>query len=137
MESKIEVLSTVKITYSPDLYKIVDCLNRTLKDQDLNASGLALDKEDQNKAVFTHSFQSVMIELAGGGGYRTAAASATGPAQNPWDRTRWAGGSSSGPGRGHCGWPGHVRTGLRNIGFHHHARCLLRGDRTAGLPMVW
>ncbi len=52
MESKIEVLSTVKITYSPDLYKIVDCLNRTLKDQDL-MFGLALDKEDQNKAVFT------------------------------------------------------------------------------------
>jgi aspartyl-tRNA(Asn)/glutamyl-tRNA(Gln) amidotransferase subunit A len=39
-----------------------------------------------------------MIELAGGGGYRTAAASSTGAAQNPWDRTRWAGGSSSGPG---------------------------------------
>ncbi|MGZ4161880.1 MAG: DUF4264 family protein, partial [Neobacillus sp.] len=30
MESKIEVLSTVKIQHSPDLYKIVDALNRTL-----------------------------------------------------------------------------------------------------------
>ncbi len=39
-----------------------------------------------------------MIELAGGIGYQTAAASSTGPALNPWDRTRWAGGSSSGPG---------------------------------------
>jgi aspartyl-tRNA(Asn)/glutamyl-tRNA(Gln) amidotransferase subunit A len=39
-----------------------------------------------------------MIELAGGGGYQTAAASSTGAAENPWDRTRWAGGSSSGPG---------------------------------------
>src|SRR6266853_1597254 len=39
-----------------------------------------------------------MIELAGGVGYQTAAASATGPAMNPWDRTRWAGGSSSGSG---------------------------------------
>lgn len=39
-----------------------------------------------------------MIELAGGGGYRSAAASLTGPARNPWDRTRWAGGSSSGSG---------------------------------------
>ena len=39
-----------------------------------------------------------MIELAGGVGYQTASASSTGPAQNPWDRTRWAGGSSSGPG---------------------------------------
>lgn len=52
MESKIEVLATVKVTYSPDLYKIVDCLNRTLKDRDL-MFGLALDKEDKNKAVFT------------------------------------------------------------------------------------
>ena len=39
-----------------------------------------------------------MVELAGGGGYRYAAASATGPGLNPWDRTRWAGGSSSGSG---------------------------------------
>lgn len=52
MESKIEVLSTVKITNSPDLYKIVDSLNRTLKEKDL-MFGLALDQEDQNKAVFT------------------------------------------------------------------------------------
>jgi aspartyl-tRNA(Asn)/glutamyl-tRNA(Gln) amidotransferase subunit A len=39
-----------------------------------------------------------MIELAGGGGYRSAAASMTGPGLNPWDRTRWSGGSSSGSG---------------------------------------
>ena len=39
-----------------------------------------------------------MIELAGGVSYQKAAASSTGPALNPWDRTRWAGGSSSGPG---------------------------------------
>lgn len=39
-----------------------------------------------------------MIELAGGGGYNSAAASLTGPCLNPWDRTRWAGGSSSGSG---------------------------------------
>lgn len=39
-----------------------------------------------------------MIELAGGGNYRFAAASLTGPCLNPWDRTRWAGGSSSGSG---------------------------------------
>jgi aspartyl-tRNA(Asn)/glutamyl-tRNA(Gln) amidotransferase subunit A len=37
-----------------------------------------------------------MVELAGGGGYRYAAASATGPGLNPWDPTRWSGGSSSG-----------------------------------------
>lgn len=37
-----------------------------------------------------------MVELAGGGGYRLASASLTGPGVNPWDRARWAGGSSSG-----------------------------------------
>lgn len=37
-----------------------------------------------------------MIELAGGGGYRTAGASATGACMNPWDSSRWTGGSSSG-----------------------------------------
>ena len=37
-----------------------------------------------------------MVELAGGGGYRFASASLTGPGLNPWDRTRWSGGSSSG-----------------------------------------
>ncbi len=39
-----------------------------------------------------------MVELAGGGGYRWAAASMTGPGLNPWDPTRWSGGSSSGSG---------------------------------------
>ncbi|MDZ4801694.1 MAG: amidase, partial [Bryobacteraceae bacterium] len=39
-----------------------------------------------------------MVELAGGGGYRYAAASLFGPGLNPWDRTRWSGGSSSGSG---------------------------------------
>ncbi|MEP7353718.1 MAG: amidase [Acidobacteriota bacterium] len=37
-----------------------------------------------------------MVSLAGGGNYRFAAASVTGPGLNPWDRTRWSGGSSSG-----------------------------------------
>jgi aspartyl-tRNA(Asn)/glutamyl-tRNA(Gln) amidotransferase subunit A len=37
-----------------------------------------------------------MIELAGGLGYHTGEASLTGPCRTPWDRTRWAGGSSSG-----------------------------------------
>ncbi|MBM7647963.1 hypothetical protein JOC78_000903 [Bacillus ectoiniformans] len=52
MESKIEVLSTVKIDYQADLYKIVDALNRTLKRENL-MFGLALDPESQDKAVFT------------------------------------------------------------------------------------
>jgi hypothetical protein len=52
MESKIEVISTVKIKNSPDLYKIVDSLNRNLKDRDL-MFGLALDQTDQERAIFT------------------------------------------------------------------------------------
>ncbi|MEK5106303.1 YpmA family protein [Cytobacillus sp. FSL K6-0129] len=52
MESKIEILSTVTIQNSPDLYKVVDSLNRTLKEKDL-MFGLALDKNDDSKAVFT------------------------------------------------------------------------------------
>ncbi|WP_083978850.1 YpmA family protein [Bacillus alveayuensis] len=52
MESKIEVLATVKIQYSSDLYKIVDCLNRTLKKDDL-MFGLALDEHNKDIAIFT------------------------------------------------------------------------------------
>lgn len=52
MESKIEVLSTVKINYTNDLYKVVDALNRTLKRENL-MFGLSLDQQDQSKAVFT------------------------------------------------------------------------------------
>jgi aspartyl-tRNA(Asn)/glutamyl-tRNA(Gln) amidotransferase subunit A len=37
-----------------------------------------------------------MVELAGGPSYRYASASLTGPGLNPWDITRWSGGSSSG-----------------------------------------
>lgn len=37
-----------------------------------------------------------MVELAGGGGYNSAAASATGPGLNPWNKAYWSGGSSSG-----------------------------------------
>jgi aspartyl-tRNA(Asn)/glutamyl-tRNA(Gln) amidotransferase subunit A len=39
-----------------------------------------------------------MIELAGGTGYKFGSASANGATHNPWDLSRWAGGSSSGAG---------------------------------------
>ncbi len=39
-----------------------------------------------------------MVELAGGPSYRMASASMFGPGLNPWDITRWSGGSSSGSG---------------------------------------
>src|SRR5262245_11620821 len=39
-----------------------------------------------------------MVEFAGCLGYRFADASSSGPGRNPWDRSRWTGGSSSGSG---------------------------------------
>jgi aspartyl-tRNA(Asn)/glutamyl-tRNA(Gln) amidotransferase subunit A len=39
-----------------------------------------------------------MVELAGGGGYNSPNASLFGPGLNPWDTSRWSGGSSSGSG---------------------------------------
>jgi aspartyl-tRNA(Asn)/glutamyl-tRNA(Gln) amidotransferase subunit A len=59
---------------------------------DFNAT--VVDKLDAVGAVLMGKL--AMVALAGAGGYRTAAASLTGPGLNPWDRTRWAGGSSSG-----------------------------------------
>jgi aspartyl-tRNA(Asn)/glutamyl-tRNA(Gln) amidotransferase subunit A len=55
-----------------------------------------VSKLDGAGAVITGKLSTV--ELAGGGGYRFASASLTGPGLNPWDRSRWSGGSSSGPG---------------------------------------
>ncbi|GGM23061.1 DUF4264 domain-containing protein [Paraliobacillus quinghaiensis] len=52
MKDKIQTLSTVKIQHTNDLYKIVDSLNRTLKEDDL-MFGLALDEDDNETAVFT------------------------------------------------------------------------------------
>src|ERR1039457_6243013 len=56
----------------------------------------AIKKLEKTAAILTSKL--AMVELAGGPSYRYAAASATGPGLNPWDRTRWSGGSSSGSG---------------------------------------
>src|SRR5229473_3285324 len=53
-----------------------------------------IKKLDKAAAILTSKL--AMVELAGGPGYRYASASVTGPGLNPWDRTRWSGGSSSG-----------------------------------------
>jgi aspartyl-tRNA(Asn)/glutamyl-tRNA(Gln) amidotransferase subunit A len=55
-----------------------------------------LQKLDKSGAVLIGKLS--MVELAGGGGYRFPAASLFGPGINPWDRTCWSGGSSSGSG---------------------------------------
>jgi aspartyl-tRNA(Asn)/glutamyl-tRNA(Gln) amidotransferase subunit A len=60
---------------------------------DYNAT--VIEKLSDAGAVLTGKL--AMVELAGGGGYRLPSASLTGPGLNPWDRTRWSGGSSSGP----------------------------------------
>ena len=54
-----------------------------------------IEKLNSAGAVLTGKLS--MVELAGGGGYRSTSASLFGPGLNPWDRTRWSGGSSSGP----------------------------------------
>jgi len=53
-----------------------------------------LRKLDKTGGILTAKL--AMIELAGGPSYRYANASLTGPGLNPWDPTRWSGGSSSG-----------------------------------------
>ena len=55
-----------------------------------------IEKLNATKAILIGKLS--MVELAGGGNYGTAGASLTGPGLNPWDRERWSGGSSSGPG---------------------------------------
>lgn len=62
--------------------------------QVFNETATVLQKLDKTGSVIVGKL--AMVELAGGGGYRTAAASLFGPGLNPWDPTCWAGGSSSG-----------------------------------------
>nr|WP_231710798.1 YpmA family protein [Gracilibacillus suaedae] len=50
--SKITTLSTVQLKYADDLYKIVDSLNRTLKEENL-LFGLTLSEDNDEKAIFT------------------------------------------------------------------------------------
>ncbi|MGN8647046.1 YpmA family protein [Gracilibacillus sp. HCP3S3_G5_1] len=50
--SKITTLSTVQLAYSDDLYKVVDSLNRTLKEDNL-MFGLTLSEDNNEKAIFT------------------------------------------------------------------------------------
>lgn len=62
--------------------------------QVLDTTATALHKLNQAGGILTAKL--AMVELAGGPSYRYANASATGPGLNPWDPTRWSGGSSSG-----------------------------------------
>ena len=65
-------------------------------DQRFDYTATVLRKLDHSGAVLAGKL--AMIELAGGPSYRYASASLQGPCRNPWDTTRWSGGSSSGSG---------------------------------------
>ncbi len=64
--------------------------------QVLDETATVLTKLDKTGSVLIGKL--AMVELAGGPSYRMANASLFGPGLNPWDRTRWSGGSSSGSG---------------------------------------
>lgn len=67
---------------------------KPFESQVFDETATVLTKLDKNGSLLIGKL--AMVELAGGGGYRTAAASLFGPGLNPWDTTRWSGGSSSG-----------------------------------------
>jgi aspartyl-tRNA(Asn)/glutamyl-tRNA(Gln) amidotransferase subunit A len=64
--------------------------------QVFDTSATVLEKLDKTGSVLIGKL--AMVELAGGPRYRMASASMFGPGLNPWDTTRWSGGSSSGSG---------------------------------------
>jgi aspartyl-tRNA(Asn)/glutamyl-tRNA(Gln) amidotransferase subunit A len=87
-----------------------------------------LTKLGRTGAILTGKL--AMVQLAGGGGYRFAAASLFGAGLNPWDRTRWSGGSSSGVGKRSRCRARAVCAGLGDVGFHPHASRVLRRHGT-------
>lgn len=70
--------------------------SRVFANQVFDDDATVIKKLDSAGAILIGKLS--MVELAGGPTYGSAAASLTGAALNPWDRSRWAGGSSSGPG---------------------------------------
>ena len=64
--------------------------------QKLDVNAAVIDRLNRAGAVLIG--KAAMIELAGGLGYSTGAASLTGPCKNPWDIKYWTCGSSSGSG---------------------------------------
>src|SRR5579875_2330971 len=65
-------------------------------DQVFDYNATVVDRLDGARAILIGKLS--MVELAGGGGYTSAAASLQGPGLNPWNTQYWSGGSSSGPG---------------------------------------
>ncbi|MBI5709212.1 MAG: amidase [Candidatus Eisenbacteria bacterium] len=69
---------------------------RPLKEQVFDHDATVVRKLRDAGAVLLG--KCAMVELAGGLGYRFADASVSGPGRNPWNPSRWTGGSSSGSG---------------------------------------
>ena len=69
---------------------------RFLRDRVPAENATVIDRLEQAGAVLLG--KTAMVEFAGCLGYRFANASASGPGRNPWDPSRWTGGSSSGSG---------------------------------------
>jgi aspartyl-tRNA(Asn)/glutamyl-tRNA(Gln) amidotransferase subunit A len=67
-----------------------------LRDRVPSENATVVDRLEQAGAVLLG--KTAMVEFAGCLGYRFASASASGPGRNPWDPSRWTGGSSSGSG---------------------------------------
>ncbi len=65
-------------------------------DQVFDYDATVVKRLDKAKAILIGKLS--MVELAGGGGYSSAAASLQGPGLNPWNKQYWSGGSSSGSG---------------------------------------
>jgi hypothetical protein len=72
-----------------------------------------------------------MIELAGGTGYKFGSASAAGATHNPWDVSRWAGGSSSGAGAAVAAGLVGFAIGSETLGLDRHSVGFLRRFRIA------
>lgn len=67
-----------------------------LRDRTPDADATVIRKLSEAGAILVAKL--AMVELAGGFGYRQADCTFSGIAGNAWNRDRWAGGSSSGPG---------------------------------------
>jgi len=65
-------------------------------DQVFDDDAAVVERLSSKKAVLVGKLS--MVELAGGGGYTSASASLQGPGLNPWNKSYWSGGSSSGSG---------------------------------------
>ncbi|MBV9157238.1 MAG: amidase, partial [Acidobacteriaceae bacterium] len=69
---------------------------KPFSDQVFDYSATVVNRLDKEKAILIGKLS--MVELAGGGGYSSASASLQGPGLNPWNKSYWSGGSSSGSG---------------------------------------